>query len=116
MLPTKRFKIVNEGFRCVNCGKEVPPTSGTTPRNHCPYCLTCLHVDINPGDRANPCKGILEPIGVVTHTKKTYIILHECSRCGKRVGSKAILTDKNAADDMTKIIELSSRPIKDRDR
>jgi len=110
-LKTKRFKVVNEGFICDYCGRRVPPTSGTTPRNHCPYCLWSKHVDINPGDRANPCKGMLRPIGIYTHTKKEYVILHQCQRCGERVRSKAILEDANASDDFDIILELSGRPI-----
>lgn len=110
-LKTKRFQVINEGFTCGNCGREVPPTAQTTPRNHCPFCLWSKHVDVNPGDRANACRGMLRPIGIYTHTKKEYIILHQCQRCGERVRSKAILSDENTADDFELIIELAGRPI-----
>ena len=110
-LQAKRFRVVNEGFTCGHCGREVPPTAQTTPRNHCPFCLWSRHVDINPGDRANPCKGLLRPIGINTHTRKSYIIVHQCQRCGERCRSKAILEDGNAADDMDLIIELAGKPI-----
>ncbi len=110
-LQAKRFRVVNEGFTCGHCSREVPPTAQTTPRNHCPFCLWSLHVDINPGDRANPCKGLLRPIGIHTHTKKSYVIVHQCQRCGERCRSKAILKDGNAADDMDLIIELAGKPI-----
>lgn len=111
-LETKKFHVINEGFVCDHCGKEVPPTAGATPRNHCPFCLWCMHVDVNPGDRANRCQGPMRPIGIQTHTKKEYVIVHECERCGVRVKTKAILTDENAADDFGQILELSTRPIK----
>ena len=75
------FKKVDESFICVNCGKEVKPL-GYTSRNHCPYCLHSLHVDITPGDRANPCKGILKPIGIGNSNKKGYIINFKCEKCG----------------------------------
>lgn len=113
-LPTKKFRVVNEGFDCGHCGRGVPKASGTTPRNHCPYCLWCRHVDINPGDRANPCRGMMRPIGIYTHTKKEYVILHQCMRCGARVRAKAILKDKDASDDFNIILELSGRPIEEK--
>ncbi|MFH0800072.1 MAG: RNHCP domain-containing protein [Pseudomonadota bacterium] len=112
-LKTKRFRVVNEGFVCGKCGREVPPTSGATPRNHCPFCLWCMHVDINPGDRANPCRGMMSPIGIYTHTKKSYVVLHQCQRCFARVKAKAILADGNAEDDFDRILELSGNPIEE---
>lgn len=110
-LQTKRFRIVNEGFVCARCGKDVPPTSTTTPRNHCPHCLWSIHVDINPGDRANPCEGLMRPIGIYTHTKKGYVILHQCVKCGVRIKAMTITTDKNAADNFDRVVELADRAI-----
>jgi len=110
-LETKRFKVLNDGFTCGSCGASVPPTAGSTPRNHCPFCLWCRHVDINPGDRANECKGLMRPIGIYTHSRKQYVILHECTKCGARVKAKAIMGDSNASDNFEKILELSSKPI-----
>ena len=43
-----RFTKNDAGFTCRVCGKEVLPL-GYTSRNHCPFCLSSLHVDINPG-------------------------------------------------------------------
>jgi hypothetical protein len=68
-------------------------------------------VDINPGDRANNCQGMMRPIGIYTHTKKEYVILHQCQRCGKRMRSKAILYDDNATDNFDIIMELSGMPV-----
>jgi DNA-directed RNA polymerase subunit RPC12/RpoP len=110
-LKNKRFKVINEGFSCEHCGADVPPTSGSTPRNHCPYCLWCKHVDINPGDRQNKCQGVMQPIGIYVHSRKTYVILHRCQKCGARVKAKAITRDENASDDFDKILELSTNPI-----
>ena len=56
-METKRFTKNDSGFVCANCGREVPPL-GYSSRNHCPYCLCSLHVDVNPGDRAADCGGI----------------------------------------------------------
>ena len=54
-METKKFKEIDEGFICENCNKKVSPL-GYTSRDHCPYCLYSMHVDINPGDRQNSCK------------------------------------------------------------
>lgn len=86
------FKKLDSGFICENCKKEVQPL-GYTSRNHCPFCLHSLHVDITPGDRANPCKGILKPIGIEQNSKKGYVIVFKCTKCGK------ITRNKSAEDD-----------------
>ena len=82
----------DQSFVCVNCGKTVPPLEYTS-RNHCPYCLHSLHVDVIPGDRANSCKGELIPVAIENNSKKGYIIIHKCSKCGK------ICKNKSATDD-----------------
>jgi hypothetical protein len=38
-----------DGFICKVCGKFVPPSvTGSEHRNHCPYCLSSLHMDRYP--------------------------------------------------------------------
>ena len=55
----------NEAFFCRVCGRTVVPQgAGSEHRNHCPNCLSSLHVDIEPGDRAADCGGIMDPIAV----------------------------------------------------
>ena len=66
----KRFNELDEGFICKHCGKEVLPL-GYSSRDHCPYCLYSIHIDINPGDRQNTCLGMLRPIGIEKY-KDTY--------------------------------------------
>jgi len=39
------------------------------------------HVDLLPGDRRNPCRGLMDPIGLHTG-KKGYQIAFVCRRCG----------------------------------
>ena len=63
-----KFTEIDEEFICENCGKKVPEL-GYSCRNHCPYCLHSKHLDINPGDRAEDCCGILEPIGIEINSK-----------------------------------------------
>ena len=97
------FTKIDEEFVCENCGRNVPKL-GYTCRNHCPYCLYSKHLDINPGDRAESCHGILEPIGLETNSKKGYMIVFKCKKCG------AIRKNKIAEDDnMKEIINLSCK-------
>lgn len=96
----KIFNELDEGFICENCGKNVKPL-GYTSRDHCPYCLYSKHVDINPGDRGNTCRGLLKPIGIEKY-KDTYKILYECEKCQER--HKNIIAKD---DDMNCIIAIS---------
>ena len=102
----KRFNELDEGFICENCHKEVFPL-GYTSRDHCPYCLYSKHVDINPGDRNNTCKGLLKPIGIEKY-KDTYKIIYKCETC-KELHKNIIAKD----DDMNTIIEISKINEKD---
>ena len=97
----KLFSKNDESFICENCKKEVLPLSYTS-RDHCPYCLYSKHVDINPGDRENNCKGLLEPIGIEKY-KDTYKIIYKCLKC-KKMHKNIMAKD----DDMNKIIEISN--------
>ena len=71
---------------------------GYTSRNHCPYCLYSKHVDINPGDRAEECGGLLEPIDIEINPKKGKIIIFKCIKCGQ------IRKNKTADDDNIDLI------------
>lgn len=91
----------NESFTCLHCGKSVEQAK-VGYRDHCPFCLYGVHVDIHPGDRANTCKGKLKPIGVEQDKKHNWKILYECEVCGEQVKNKA------ASDDsMDEIIKIS---------
>lgn len=55
----------DEVFTCKVCGRMVVPAgAGSDHRNHCPNCLSSLHVDIELGDRASDCGGHMEPVAV----------------------------------------------------
>ena len=55
----------DDTFTCKHCGRVVVPIgAGTQHRNHCPNCLTSLHLDNEPGDRAADCGGQMEPVAV----------------------------------------------------
>ncbi|MCA9386641.1 RNHCP domain-containing protein [Candidatus Dojkabacteria bacterium] len=79
----RKFTKRNESFTCINCEQEVSPHPSSS-RDHCPFCLYGLHVDINPGDRANKCKGILKPIGIKNTNRKEQIVF-KCEKCGEEV-------------------------------
>lgn len=96
----KKFTMKNENFICQNCGEEVLK-SEYTARDHCPYCLYSKHVDINPGDRMNECKGLLKPIGIEKF-KDTYKIIYKCEKCN--ILHKNIIHND---DNMDLIIKLS---------
>lgn len=97
----KKFNELDEGFICENCHQEVKPLEYSS-RDHCPYCLYSKHVDINPGDRENPCKGLLKPIQIEKF-KDTFKIVYKCQKCSQN--HKNIMAKD---DDMSKIIELSN--------
>ena len=99
----RRFTVIDEEFVCENCGKNVKKL-GYSCRNHCPSCLHSKHVDVNPGDRAEECHGLLKPIQVELDAKKGYRIIFQCQKCGKIVRNKAA-----EDDDMDRIIALTVR-------
>lgn len=78
-----------EDFTCEHCGELV---KGNGYTNHCPKCLYSKHVDINPGDRDNPCKGLMQPIDFVKKNGKEYI-LHKCLKCGAQKLNKISKND-----------------------
>ncbi len=91
--------MIDEQFICEHCHKKVAKLEYSA-RDHCPYCLYSKHVDINPGDRANQCLGLLKPIDVEKF-KNTYKILYECDTC--HMQHKNIMA---IDDDINEIINL----------
>lgn len=88
------------GFTCAHCGRFVPERSpGTSQRNHCPFCLYSVHVDIKPGDRASLCRAPMEPIALWASEGDELRILHRCTGCG------AIKPNRVAGDDSEEAID-----------
>ena len=75
---SKQFKKVQEDFICEMCGAKV---SGNGYTNHCPECLTSKHVDINPGDRACDCHGLMPAVGLDTKNGE-FVLVQRCQKCG----------------------------------
>ena len=103
----KRFTKNDNTFVCANCGREVLPM-GSSSRNHCPFCLCSLHVDINPGDRANECGGLMRPIRSEPDSKHGFIIIHRCEKCGEIRRNRAALNAKAQNDNRSLLIRLTA--------
>ena len=101
-MENKRFKMIDEEFICEVCKRKVNKLN-TTARDHCPYCLSSKHLDINPGDRSANCGGILKPIDIEKSKKDTLKIIYKCNKCG------IIKKNKTAIDDnFDLILEIMS--------
>ncbi len=88
-MKSKRFQKTVEAFVCENCGQTV---TGSGYTNHCPACLWSKHVDVQPGDRAENCSGMMQPVGVEKKSSK-YRILQRCLNCGKEKWNKVSKDD-----------------------
>ena len=96
-----------ESFVCLVCGKTVVPAgAGSEHRNHCPYCLASLHLDVTPGDRAADCGGVMEPIAVWVRRDGEWALIHRCKVCGT-LRSNRIAAD----DDPMKLLSLAVKPV-----
>jgi hypothetical protein len=102
----------NTSFTCERCAHQIEKLSNGSYRNHCPACLWSKHVDITPGDRANTCKGLMEPIGLVQHPKKGWQIVHQCSTCSER-GRNIVAQDTDQPDCTQMLIALSTKVWRD---
>lgn len=94
------FKKVVENFICEHCKTEVKGDGFT---NHCPKCLWAKHVDINPGDRMENCKGLMEPISVESK-REGEVLVHKCLSCG------AIRRNRvSVHDDFDTVLQISKK-------
>lgn len=97
----------NDSFTCKVCDRLVVATdAGSEHRNHCPNCLSSLHVDIEPGDRASECGGFMEPVGVWVRKNGEWAIIHRCNRCGQ-FSSNRIAADDNPM----KLMSIAMKPL-----
>lgn len=102
-----RRQACTESFQCKSCGKTIhPEDAGTRHRNHCPHCLTSVHVDNEPGDRSSECHGIMEPISVWVRNDGEWAIIHRCKTCG------ALSSNRIAADDNPlQLMHIAVKPL-----
>lgn len=95
----KNFSRTVEDFTCDVCKTFV---KGNGYTNHCPKCLSSKHVDINPGDRASTCHGIMMAVSLEFKGAEKYIV-HQCRICGHVRRNKV-----SNQDDFNALLALSN--------
>lgn len=96
-----------DSFTCKVCGRPVVSArAGSSHRNHCPNCLSSLHLDIEPGDREADCGGIMDPVGVWVRKNGEWAIIHRCRICG-HLSSNRVAADDNPM----KLMSIAMRPL-----
>ncbi len=69
-------------FVCQHCLRKIPLVApGTRNRNHCPFCLYSLHVDVETGDRQAVCKGLMPAVGKLYKPDGEEVLVHKCAKC-----------------------------------
>lgn len=66
-------------------------------------------MDVEPGDRASACRGIMQPLRVEQRRGKGLVLVHRCVSCGF-VRANRIADDAEQPDDIDAIIVLMSAP------
>jgi hypothetical protein len=86
-----------ESFRCCGCRLDVSFVApGTAHRNHCPNCLTSLHVDSwIPGDRRSACRGRMVPLSLSVRPDGEWMLIHSCLACDE-LSANRVAGDDNA--------------------
>ena len=102
-----RKNACTDSFNCAVCKHPIAPQgAGSRHRNHCPNCLSSVHVDDEPGDRASLCGGIMDPIGVWVRKNGEWAIIHRCRSCGE-FSSNRIAADDNP----TLLMSIAVKPL-----
>ncbi len=97
----------SDSFTCKVCADWLYLTgAGSNHHNHCPNCLSSLHLDIEPGDREADCGGIMEPVGVWVRKNGEWALIHRCRRCG-HLSSNRVAADDNPM----KLMSIAMKPL-----
>jgi hypothetical protein len=102
-MPAKKFQRKIEDFICEKCGTK---NIGNGFTNHCSNCLWSKHVDINPGDRAETCGGMMQPVKI-DFEKGKYFINFVCTKCG--IHKRKIV---ERGDNFDAVIEIVKKYVK----
>ncbi len=86
------FTRTIENFTCEHCGEMV---QGNGYTNHCPKCLWSKHVDVDPGDRAATCGGLMPPVSL-ERAGDEWSLTHRCEKCGHEKRNKTSKEDNLA--------------------
>ncbi len=109
MYSKKYINNINDtkAFTCKVCGETVTTQgAGTHHRNHCPRCLSSIHLDVVPGDRASDCGGVMDAIAVWVRKDGEWAVIHRCRSCG------GLSSNRIAADDNEyKLISIAVKPL-----
>lgn len=98
----KKFQRRKEDFVCDQCGFFV---EGNGYTNHCPKCLWGRHVDVFPGDRADLCKGMMEPINILLKKGESFVV-HRCVSCGYETKNR--ISEHDDRDQIIYILKKNS--------
>ena len=105
-----RTEPCNDVFTCRVCGWPVGPRgAGSHHRNHCPNCLSSVHLDDEPGDRAAQCGGTMEPVAVWVRKGGEWAVIHRCKVCGV-LHSNRVAADDNPALLMSLAVKPLAEP------
>src|SRR3989344_5023831 len=95
-----KFKKTVEDFVCENCAEKV---DGNGYTNHFPHCLWGKHIDIFPGDRAEKCGGLMEPIDTEENGGE-WCVIQKCKKCSKIHKNKL-----STLDNFDKVVNISGK-------
>src|SRR5262245_46381016 len=97
-----RCTRTHEDFDGGQCGAHV---EGDGYTNHCPVCLWSRHVDVDPGDRAATCGGMMAPLSA-GFERDLAVLVHRCIVCGHTRRNRVA-----AGDDPDRVPDYLGRPV-----
>lgn len=91
---------------CLNCKKPFSEQApGTKNRNHCPFCLYSVHIDVTIGDRQNKCLGLMKPVAKTLKPDGEEVLVHKCQKCGEIRKNRVAGDDDFGAVESLKTVE-----------
>lgn len=96
----EKFKKNKEDFTCENCEVFI---KGNGYTNHCTNCLWSKHVDVFPGDRAEECGALMEPVRAEKKHGE-WTLFHKCLMCHEIKKSRL-----NPKDNFDEVIKISNQ-------
>lgn len=92
---TQNTHARHAAFGCVSCGLSASVNGPDgEPRDHCPSCLSSLHVHDQVEGGVSDCDGRMAPISVVVPRDGKWRLVHRCTRCDE-LAESAAATDDN---------------------